>query len=293
MIWRADLRVAFGGNSIDVQPRPVETVERSTHGITPFPRGSVRTVGCCIYCGSTDSLSDEHVLPFGLGGPSWISKASCLPCARQTSLVELRVLRGALRIVRAAWGMPSRTKNKGAALDVPVEVLRGDTWEQVRLERSIAPLLMPFPQYAPPRYRTGATGTGIELVGFYTVNFGADPSAVASSLSTKGLRLQVNGESYDAFARMLGKIAYAQAAAEGRVGHQDALPIVRSILGLDNDIGRWVGMVNEASETYAGLLHRVRLAEQEGTGVLRAAVQLFAAAGAPSYEVIVRPERLS
>ena len=34
-------------------------------------------VGRCIYCGATDELTDEHIIPFSLGGVLILDKASC------------------------------------------------------------------------------------------------------------------------------------------------------------------------------------------------------------------------
>ncbi len=39
-------------------------------------------VGSCIYCGSTDNLSNEHIIPYGLGGNLELPKSSCSRCAR-------------------------------------------------------------------------------------------------------------------------------------------------------------------------------------------------------------------
>lgn len=38
-------------------------------------------VNVCIYCGGTGALSDEHIIPFGLGGRWVLPKASCAECA--------------------------------------------------------------------------------------------------------------------------------------------------------------------------------------------------------------------
>ena len=50
--------------------------------------------GACIYCGATDAaLSDEHVVPYGLGGSHVLRKASCCRCAAITSKFERKVMR--------------------------------------------------------------------------------------------------------------------------------------------------------------------------------------------------------
>jgi hypothetical protein len=59
-------------------------------------RATTRTspVGVCIYCGSGDNLTDEHVLPFGLGGNLVLPKASRKRYAAITPAFEGRVQRG-------------------------------------------------------------------------------------------------------------------------------------------------------------------------------------------------------
>jgi hypothetical protein len=62
-------------------------------------------VGVCIYCGATDGLQDEHVIPFGIGGPAKLFDATCASCAEMTSAFERLVQRdqlGAFRCRSAA-----------------------------------------------------------------------------------------------------------------------------------------------------------------------------------------------
>jgi len=45
--------------------------------------------GHCIYCGTKQGpLSDEHIVPFGLGGTLVLPKASCKACATETAKLE-------------------------------------------------------------------------------------------------------------------------------------------------------------------------------------------------------------
>jgi hypothetical protein len=58
-------------------------------------------VGRCIYCGSTDSLSDEHIIPFALGGDLILPEASCSCCRKITGQFEqtcCRLIMGPTRI---------------------------------------------------------------------------------------------------------------------------------------------------------------------------------------------------
>ncbi len=65
----------------------------------------------CIYCGATNvTLTDEHVVPYSLGGSHVLRKASCLPCANITKKFEQKVARGLWGDARNAFDAPSRRK---------------------------------------------------------------------------------------------------------------------------------------------------------------------------------------
>jgi len=70
-------------------------------------------VGRCIYCGTTEPpLSDEHVIPFSLGGHLILPKASCRPCANETHAFEGKTVGTTLRNIRLRYGFPTRRKNQ-------------------------------------------------------------------------------------------------------------------------------------------------------------------------------------
>ena len=80
-----------------------------------MPRGPfhVESNGVCIYCGMTDvALSDEHVVPYSLGGSHILKKASCGRCADITKKFEQRVARDLWGNARIAFGAPSRRKRE-------------------------------------------------------------------------------------------------------------------------------------------------------------------------------------
>lgn len=74
--------------------------------------------GRCIYCRGQPSglddgskLTDEHVVPYAIGGNTSIfEKACCLQCQRIIQPYEQRVLRGQLAVFRARIEAPTRNK---------------------------------------------------------------------------------------------------------------------------------------------------------------------------------------
>lgn len=76
------------------------------HGPTYFP-----TKGACIYCGVQNViLTDEHIVPYSLGGLHVIREASCNSCADVTKKFEQKVARDLWGDARTSFDTPSRRK---------------------------------------------------------------------------------------------------------------------------------------------------------------------------------------
>jgi hypothetical protein len=71
-----------------------------------------RYVGKCIYCGSTTNLSDEHVVPRGLGGEWVLKKASCQKCAGIISRFETDIIKDFFSLLRIKLDLPTRRKKQ-------------------------------------------------------------------------------------------------------------------------------------------------------------------------------------
>jgi hypothetical protein len=90
-------------------------------------------VGRCIYCDARADLSDEHIVPFGLGGNLILPRASCPTCSNITSRLERTVLTGPLRSVRVFRGIQSRRKHRGAPTLLPLQAKIDGEWRVVQL----------------------------------------------------------------------------------------------------------------------------------------------------------------
>lgn len=67
--------------------------------------------GICIYCGRADApLTDEHVVPYSIGGELVLKDASCRKCAAITSRFELKVMRELWGTARVAFDAPTRRR---------------------------------------------------------------------------------------------------------------------------------------------------------------------------------------
>lgn len=131
-------------------------------------------VGACIYCGSVDGLTDEHIIPFAAGGRWVLPSASCKTCARVTSKFEGELLRTVLGPLRMLYDMPSRRKkDRPEHIELKVKYPTSTDWEIARVDRSICPFLVGLPLYPMPDLLGGA-------------NDGSDRSSATNKLWIRG-----------------------------------------------------------------------------------------------------------
>jgi hypothetical protein len=95
-------------------------------------------VGRCIYCGSSDSLTDEHIFPKFLWGTAILPKASCEACRRLTSEFELTCARFILGRFRIVHDLPTDHPGK-RPLHLSIEIEKGGDIENVEVPISDYP----------------------------------------------------------------------------------------------------------------------------------------------------------
>ncbi len=267
---------------------PDEVLQASTGGIKDVGKVAYPPAGHCIYCTATDDLRREHIIPFGLSGNAVLPFATCRKCANITSGFETQVLRGPMRSVRVLRELRSYSKHRGAPVTERLDIKRNGVRETVELRIDEYPTLLHFPTFAPPGLLTGQSRPGIEITGVVSVSFAPSPQAVLARLGGQEIVLESQPDRPVAFARMIAKIGYAMAFAEGALSRVDGpSPVLPAILGEVDDIGRWVGTLTEPIRKYPGLLHRIAIREDLDRRLIVAEVQLFADSETPSYGVIL------
>jgi hypothetical protein len=244
--------------------------------------------GHCIYCGSQIGLTKEHIVPLGLSGTATIPRASCKSCAKITGKFEQSVLRGPMWAARVFRGLHSRTKHADAPSHHPLRVEKGGEWVTLELPTEEYPILLHFPIFSPPGIlHPDGYKSGIRLKGLHSISFGPRLEDVAHSLGATGIELNQKSSPV-AFARMLAKIAHAFAFAEGALsrttGPSSVLP---AILGAEDDVGFWVGTLDQPNTPEVGSLHSIRIHDDVEKGMLIAEVRLFSDSSTPSYGVVL------
>lgn len=284
MAIKNTLSVELNGQSIAIElhdPGPVRTVRLEAPEKRTYP-----LVGHCIYCGSEDALSDEHIVPYGLSGEDVIRKASCGTCAKETGRFEQLVLRGPMRAARIHRRLKSRTKYKEGSNTHRLAMTNDSGEFEIDLPLSEYPILLHFPIFTQPGHLTGWDSPGIRMEGIHTIHFGPDPQDVAVKHGARELRFPSTTEQPTAFARMLAKIAYGYAFAHGALSRIDGpSPVLACIRGLADDVGQWVFTSSGETVAYPGFLHRFAI--HEWNNLLVAEVHLFSDSQTPRYGVIL------
>jgi hypothetical protein len=256
-----------------------------------FERKVFAPVGRCIYCDATADLTDEHIVPLGLDGFLELPDASCKPCAKITSLLELSLLRGEFWALRLHLAMTSRRKHQRAPTHFPVEITREGTTVTETVPREACPVVQQFPLFPPPRLLTGEPSRpGIDVEGAQPIVFG-DPQALLRQLGGEKLS-QIAQTRPAQFGRFIAKIALGMAEATGAIRHLAApAPVREVILGTNPAIGDYVGTLTYPLQAYPGQSHRIAVIADQGRGWLIGDVQLFSASPTPRYGVLLGPLR--
>jgi hypothetical protein len=243
--------------------------------------------GRCIYCDSKEDLRKEHIIPYALEGDLILPLSTCRKCAKITGNFEQIVLRGPMWPVRKFLQLKSRSKHANAPKTKRILILKNGEKRQIELPLEEYSILLYFPIFPRPGYDNKHYKSGIILMGVDTICFGSTPAEVAIKYGADKLILKDRPYHYIEFAKTIAKIGYSYAVAEGQIKKIKGKPVLLSaLLGISNDIGRWVG-TSQKSGSYQNLLHRLEPFEDKGKGLLIIEVQLFANRNAPIYEVII------
>jgi len=243
----------------------------------------------CIYCRNTENLTDEHVVPFGLGGNLQLRSASCPACNKITNRFETAVLRGFILEARIAARFPTRNPKR-----------------RTKTPPSSGILLLPV--FERPTFLTGqhSMQPGGLLKGVETFRFGnppedAPPGGLAPS-EMKPHRIDPTS-----FVRMLAKIGYGFAVSLWGPYPLNEVPVLPLILGSADDQSVWVGSSDGRPLIIRDEL-RARpepikigveiftyddgLVNELPERVSTARIVLLADTDAKGYEVVVRRKRL-
>ena len=258
----------------------------------PFKRYEAANV--CIYCGATENLHDEHIIPLALGGRWILPDASCAECGKKTSAFEGTCTRTILGPLRMLYDIRSRRrKERPETLPLKVRKTPGADWTTIEVNRAECPFLVLLPLLGLPDELTGNVTAGergaktknIWIRGaFGQLGFRPHLEALARRFNVAEL-MPTGDVDVPSFCLLLAKVAHSYATAEMGVGKfEPFLPQIVTTGDLSNCVQFIGGIPDQEPET--GNIHEVSF-EQEiaPPGIVAVRIRLLASLGTPTYFV--------
>lgn len=204
-------------------------------------------IGKCIYCESTENLTDEHAMPFAMQGDLVLFKASCKDCTMFTSKFERQIARELFGSIRTVFGFKTRHPKKRAE-HYKVLLEKDGKLEPLKLPIEESPIHIFLPIFGMP-LRMGAGlpgGDGFLGWNFYLLRGDRKYfNELQKKYDGDSIAVSKPGEKHAiAFARFLAKVAYCHAInAFGldAIGETFVLPAIR---GKSHDILQNVGIID-------------------------------------------------
>ena len=241
----------------------------------------------CIYCGTlAQPLTDEHIIPFGLGGRLILPKASCNKCADVTSGPERYCQKVLFGEERVHLGLPSRRKSKQ-----PTSFAVGVNYDGHHRKRT---LKIPDHPFVMQSFTVDSPGIfrGAALDGPVT-GFRVWIANVQLDIADRIRRLGVNEIETERlikphlFLQMLAKIAHSYTSAV--LPDETYTPTLPPLIvgGRVEECPYFVGGSDIPAESFSDgrSLHEIKLLPRRD-GLVVVGIQLFAMRSAPVYEVV-------
>lgn len=248
-----------------------------------------RSVGFCIYCGATEGqLSDEHIIPFALGGDYLLPKSSCAACAKITSGIEQFCLRTMFGPLRMMLGFPTR-RPKERPTTLPVILTMPDKSRRpVDIPVVEHPMAVAF--FMPPPAKA-LIGGELDEKGLMNVLIWRYPEIpkVEHILKKYGaISCEITYLTFETlqFSKLLAKIAHGWAFANEPQDYDQLAPDV--ILGKVNDPNAIVGSQYAIPKFHDGnQVMSINSGRHPDMGKVMVAIQFFPNLDGPTYHVVV------
>jgi hypothetical protein len=165
-------------------------------------------LGRCVYCGSTDQLSTEHIIPRGLGGNVLFPRACCEGCRKLTQAFETVCMRKNFLYFRVHTGLHQHPKERPSHFPIRI---RGKGQRLVL--PSAHPNWLTLPLLLRPGILAGAPlGMPYVIRGLHTTN-PKDLHIIRAQYEISEYFEVDYAFDVNAFAKMLAKIAHCLACA--------------------------------------------------------------------------------
>lgn len=256
--------------------------------LIPTPSITFKHVGRCIYCGSKEDLTKEHIIPFALNGTMILPKSSCRKCAAITTKFERTVTQDMYGNLRMSRDYKTRRRHE-RPIHLPLSYIAPDgTNKTIDLKLADYPSTYIVAFLPPPGILTGAPLTDMNPeMKVYLRGNKNELEHATSLIGSENIALGLTGLFVWAdFFRLLAKIAHGTLVAFcGQEGYVPLLPDL--ILGRSNYLAHYVGGLGGEAEVHM-FSHHVSLVclPVDDEYYLVAYIHLMGGITMPTYQVI-------
>ncbi|MBY3382541.1 HNH endonuclease [Rhizobium laguerreae] len=172
-----------------------------------MPDQWLKPVGFCIYCGERKGVfTNEHIVPFSLGGNIILPQASCDECQKHINAFETQVATETYISFRSAQRYPSRTKSLLTHLPVEFTVGPFNIKHEVQVPIDDAPVQAIIPSFGLPPYLSSTpVPARLEMLPIDDQRW---KRTLRHCRGATGASSVSNGIRVEYFVRLLMKIAY-------------------------------------------------------------------------------------
>jgi hypothetical protein len=250
-------------------------------------------LGLCMYCGSTNNLTREHMFPFGMFGDLIFPKSSCVDCARITSSFETYVLKDMFGLHREKLNFRSSNSNKRRKnpIGVAKRINQDGSEDLITLEKYELPFLsFALPKYDHPSVLLQTSSKEARRSDRFSVQVGKDDASTL--LSAGGGRRPVRAPQMvfhpEKFCRFLAKVAHSFAVAT--LGDGSFRPFLRDFIRTGSSVPRFfVGGETDLTRAEPCIFEIClgTLYTPSKRPYLGAKIRLFSYMRTPTYVVVV------
>lgn len=247
---------------------------------------SYKPVGRCIYCGSTENLGNEHIIPYGLNGQWVLPKASCDKCAKITDNFEEDVLRRLFLETRTSLGLKTRNIENRPKL-LPQIVIKDEKEEILSLPPSEHFTIACFLEYPLPAYIDGRSyEKGVEVIAHSFISLKESSDEIFKKYEISEVKSKFTLNRADSFPRLLAKIAYGFTVAQFGLDNLEENFLPKVIIGEDKKICKYIGTCTDKIIRTKNTLHYVITKVNEKHEII-VRIKRFSFTDAPEYLIVV------
>ncbi len=248
----------------------------------------------CIYCDGLGE-TDEHIVPFALGGKWKLIKACRERCRDITSRCERNPLSENWKEVRAVLDYPSRHRDFSNETFLLEVTFKNGSRGTLELPKNEALGLTPFVEYPLPAFFSpGGYQGGVTINAHSLISFGPNVKDLAEKYNLKEMCYSVIHKGNN-FEKMVSKIAYCATIAIFGLNNLDQRFVLPALLGQKDDIGYWMGCDHHGrispllGKQRSRNIIRVGVWQRAGESIryVVARLKFFASSDAPEYIVVV------